>query len=296
MTQEPAAPTIRVSAIPFPQRYDLPSRPPASSAAAAQDAHRQAHFLLGEDLALFAQAMNLQLRVVADSSPSKYRTHALAALLGLWSRAFAYLADACALTVRGAYVSALPLMRATCEAIAAQRQLAAQGTEEFARWLAGGIRPSRQHAALELALGRYHVEAALAAPPRLGAAYRVVSDLCQAHFGATALQVAPESSPQRLALLFADSAFHLGWAELLLGWLLVLADAQLELAFSQSQVFAISDQTRAEYARLSQQIGKALGNPSRCHVQEVVDAEGERRYLFLNFRRRAGSAPRKVLL
>ncbi|MFQ5878865.1 MAG: hypothetical protein ACE5IZ_01650 [Dehalococcoidia bacterium] len=289
-------PTIRVSAIPLPERYQLPGRPSTSFGTVAQDAYRQTRFLLAGDLALFEQAMNLQLRIVADSSPSKYRTHALAALVGLWSRAFAYLADGCALAVRGAYVSALPPVRAACDCIAAQHQLATQEMEEFIRWLAQGIRQDREHAALEFALGRYRAGATLAAHPRLGSVYRVVSDLCLPHFGATTLQVAPESNPRRLAILFADNAFHLGWAELIIGWLLVAADVQLDVTTTQPQIFVVSDQVREEYGHLSPQMREAVESARRCRVEEIADATGGRRYLFHNFRRQAAAAPRKILL
>src|SRR5688500_9024401 len=85
-------PPQRVSPIASPDSYALPGKPDAS-AAASLDAYRQTQFLLGDDLDLFAAAMNLQLALVKDAYPSKYRTHALAAIAGLWSRAYGYLAD-----------------------------------------------------------------------------------------------------------------------------------------------------------------------------------------------------------
>ena len=47
---QPPSPRQRVSAIPFPERYELPARPEGGD---AQDAHRQTAFLLGDDLRLF---------------------------------------------------------------------------------------------------------------------------------------------------------------------------------------------------------------------------------------------------
>jgi len=49
----------------LPERYSLPARPTAS--AVVQDAHRQTGFLLGQELATFESAMNLQLRIVAEN-------------------------------------------------------------------------------------------------------------------------------------------------------------------------------------------------------------------------------------
>src|SRR3990172_9392206 len=126
----PPSPTQRVSAIPFPERYELPGKP-SDASPAAQDAYRQTTFLLGEDLRLFEEGMNLQLRIVRDASPSAFRKHPYAALMGLWSRTFLALADACLLATRGSYASCPALVRAACECIAAQHQLHASEIELF---------------------------------------------------------------------------------------------------------------------------------------------------------------------
>ena len=69
---EPPAPTQRVSAIPFPERYELPPKP-EDTPGPVQDSYRQTTFVLGEDLRLFEEAMNLQLRIVRDASGSSFR-------------------------------------------------------------------------------------------------------------------------------------------------------------------------------------------------------------------------------
>ena len=293
MAQESASsPRLKVGPFLFPDRYDLPQRPQGATLAVL-DSFRQTQFLLGSDLPLLQRAMNLQLRIVADSE--KRRTHPTAALLGLWSRTFAYLADACLLLHRGGYASCPPLIRAACDAIAAQRSLLAGDLDEYLQWAAAAVRQNRDHAALEIALGRYRAGSVLAQDPRLGAIYRVVTDLSMPHFGATVLQVAPETSLQRMSVAFADNAFHLGWAELIMGWLLALADAQLETPIrigAAADVFRVSDEAKSEYERLSQEIEAALANPRRCRVEEV---EGGR-YLFHNFCRTSSNAPKKMLL
>ena len=68
---------------------------------AVQDAYRQTQFVLGGDLRLFAEGMALQLRILNDSSHSRYRTHVYAAVVSTWSRTYASLADACLLITRG---------------------------------------------------------------------------------------------------------------------------------------------------------------------------------------------------
>ena len=277
-------PSQRVSPFTFPPRYEVPL-------GASEAAPREVRFLLGDDLALFERAMNLELRIVADSRAGRFRTHALAALLGLWSRSFAYRADACSLVVRGGYQSCVLLLRAACDCIGAERGLHAGGLDEFTAWL-GAIGQSREHAALDIGLGRYRAGSMLAADDRLAAVYRAVTDLSMPHFGSTLLQTAPESDLQKIGIAFADSSFHLGWAQLIIGWLLDLTRAQLETAAAAEDVLAVSGETKAELTNLSSEIEKALGKPDRCRVEEL---EGGR-YLFHNFRRQASGAPRRLLL
>jgi len=232
--------------------------------------------------------MNLQLRVVAANA--KVRTAPASAVFSLWSRVFSHLADACTLMFGGSYVSCPPLLRTACDCIAAQRSLLADGFAEYEQWLPGAISQDREHVALAIDLGRFRAGSVLAQDQRLGSAYRLLTDLCMPHFGSTALQTAPDSNLQRLAIAFADSAFHLGWAELTAGWLLTLAGAQIETV-AGSNIFALNGDRRRETEIVGQEIASALTNPRRCHVKE----EGER-FLFHNFRRTASGAPKRVLL
>ena len=102
-------PTPKIAPFALPERYELPGRP-AGAPPAIQDAHRQTHFLLSSDLALFEQAMNLHLAAV--QAVAKQRTPERAALVGFRSRTFSYLSDTCALLTRGSYTSGPPLLRA----------------------------------------------------------------------------------------------------------------------------------------------------------------------------------------
>lgn len=280
----PEEPPQRVSPFTFPSRYELPLAP-------SEGASREVRFLLGDDLALFEKGVNLELRIVMDSRAGRYRTHALAALLGLWSRSFSYRADACSLMVRGGYQSSVPLLRAACDCIGAQRGLAGRDLNEFSAWLAG-MSQSREHAALDVGLGRYRAGSKLAADDRLAAQCRVLTDLSMPHFGSTLLQAAPESDLQKIGIGFADSSFHLGWAQLIAGWLLELTAAQLETAAGAEDVFAVSTEARAGLGELSPAIETILDKPDRCRVEELSDG----RYLFQNFRRQAGGAPRRLLI
>lgn len=277
-------PLHRVAPFTFPPRYELPLGPTSG-------APREVRFLLGDELALFEKGMNLEIRIVMASRASRYRTHALAALLGLWSRSFAYRADACSLTVRGGYVSSIPLLRAACDCIGAQRGLASGELDEFTAWLAA-MGQSRELAALDVGLGRYRAGSKLAADDRLGTLYRAVTELSMPHFGSTLVQVAAESDLEKISIAFADSSFHLGWAQLLTGWLLVLVQAQVATALAAGEVFAVSAETKDELADLSSNIEKALGKPDRCRIEELADG----RYLLHNFRRQPGAAFRRLLL
>jgi len=290
---QPPRPTQRVSAVPLPGRYDLPGRPDASPA--AQDAHRQTTFLLGDDLRLFAEGMELQLRILRDASPSSFRTHPYAALAGLWSRTFSALADTCLLATRGSYASCPTLVRAACEYVAAQHQLHAGEMEQFLDWLAANLRPNEPHKAFEFGLGRYFAGEVLAADDRLRAVYRPASELGRPNFGATLLEAGPESNNQRLALSFADSSFHLGWAELVLGWLLALAERQLAVAVHAKGTFPIHEDTHSAYADFARRVDAALSRPDRCRVEEVEEDQF-RRYLVHNFRRAPSGAAKKILL
>ncbi len=62
MTSQPSP---RVSSIPAPDSYILPGRP---DDAARHDAYRQTQFLLGNDLDLFSQAMNLPRKSATSRS------------------------------------------------------------------------------------------------------------------------------------------------------------------------------------------------------------------------------------
>ncbi len=292
---QPPTPIQRVSAIPLPDSYALPGKLDASASAAAQDAHRQTSFVLGADLRLFEEGMNLQLRIVRDASPSAFRKHPYAALMGLWSRTFVALGDACLLMMRGSYASCAPLARAAGEQIAAQHQLHASEMELFQEWLAGHLMPNEEHKAFEFGLGHYFAGETLAADERLRSVYRPASELGRPNFGATLLAVGPESNRQRLALSFADAAFHFGWAELVLGWLLALAERQLAVAVHAKGVFPIHEDTHRAFADLAKKIEQSLSRPDRCRIEEV--AEGDyRRLLVHNFRRAPSGAPKKILL
>lgn len=287
MTEQSVRTRIKVALSGFPDRYALPTRPSAAQPA-MQDAFRQTQFLLSADLELFEKVMNLQIQIVAANS--RLRTTEAAALFAFWSRAFSHISDACTMMSLGSYSSCAPLLRTACDCIASQLSLLEDGFGEYETWLENAVSQDREHAAMAFDLGRFRAGSALAEDERLGGAYRLLTDLSMPHFGATALQVAPDSNLQRVAISFSDSSFHLGWAELIAGWLLMLADVQLTTVVS-SGVFAVDHATLAVYQTYSRETGSALGSRRRCYVEEVGG-----RFLFHNYRRTAAGSPKRVLL
>lgn len=287
-------PKQRVSAVRFPESYELPAVPEGASGEAT-DAYRQTQFLLRSDLRLFEEGMRLQLRILGEASHSSFRTHAYASLVGLWSRTYLALGDACVLVTRGSYGSAVTLVRAACEHIAAQQQLHESEMPQFIEWLAASLSPSEEHRAVDIGLGRFVAGGALAVGDRLGAVYRAVSDLSRPSFGATLLFVGPESNNQRLALAFGDQAFHFAWAQLVLGWMLALCARQLRLAVDASDVFGESAERRRAVDDFASRVDVALAKGDRCRIEEI-EVEGMRRYLVQNFRRAPGGAARRMLL
>lgn len=272
----------------------MPSKPEGSPVPVL-DAYRQTTFVLGDELRLFEEGMNLQLRIVRDASPSAHRTHPYAALMGLWSRTFLALSDVCTLAMRGSYPSCLPLVRAACEYLAAQYQLHATDMEDFLEWLAGHLTPNEEHKAFEFGLGRYFAGERLATDERLRRVYRPASELGRPSFGATLLQVGPESNNQRLALTFGDGSLHVGWAEVVLGWLLALCERQLAVGVDADDVYPIGEESRSAHTDFARRVDEALSRPGRCAIEEV-DEGGVKRYLARDFRRATGGARKRFLL
>lgn len=287
-------PGQRVSGIDFPESYTLPAKPEGATAAGA-DAYRQTGFVLAKDLRLFAEGMTLQLRILNDSSHSRYRTHTYAAVVSTWSRAYAALADACLLVTRGSYASAPNLVRSAAELIAAEYQLHREEMGEYVGWLLGHLRPDEEHKAFDVGLGHYFAGTTLAAEGGLRMVYRAASDLGRPNFGATLLAIGPESNNLRLAYTFADASFHVAWAEIELGWLIRLCERQVAVAVHMGEVLNITPETHAAYEDYAARANAALSDANRSTIAEV-EVDGFKRWLLSNFRRQPSGAPKKMLL
>lgn len=284
-------PGQRVSGIDFPASYSLPSK----SEPAVADTFRQTSFVLGDDLRLFAEGMTLQLDILNASSHSRFRTHAYAAVVGLWSRSYAALADALLLVTRGAYATVPNVVRPACELLAAQHQVLHEEMGEFVGWMLAHLKPDEDHKAFDVGMGHYFAGTTLAADDELRLVYRASSDLGRPNFGATLLEIGPESNNLRLAYTFADASFHVGWAEIELGWLLRLNERQLAIAVHMHDVLNITEETHAAYRAYALRVNDRLADRNRAVIDEV-EQDGFKRWLIHNFRRQPSGAPKKYLL
>ena len=293
MTQ-PNTPPQRVSPILFPEKYELPGKP-ESSLATVQDAFRQTQFLLADDLRLFAEGAALQLEIARGSAISKFRTHPLAAMVTLWARSFAAVTDAMVLVSRGSYISVPALARAAAEYVAAGEALRLGEMEIYLSWLTGTLGVNERFKATEFELGRYFAGETLAANERLRSVYRPASELGRPGFGASLLLTGSDSNRTRIQVAFGDLAFHLGWAEVTLGWLLTLSSVQLGVALHAREIFQVGEEPRLRVLRWTNAVETILAAPDRCRVTETEDGR-DRRYVVDNFRRTRGAAPKRFVL
>jgi hypothetical protein len=288
-----AEPPQRVSGMRLPDSWRLPGKP-ADLTAAAEDAWRQTGFQLGEDLRQLQAGIDLQLALAKTGYTPGARTMIMAGFAGLWSRAFLSTSDAAGLIRRGGYQSALALIRQAIEFVAAQVNLGHE-LDAWRRWTHEAYGRDTDTRSIEIGTGHYFGGEAIAGDPHLRVIYRAASDFARPNFGPTALLVANEANHERYPLIFADEAFHLGWAQLGLGWLLRLGLIQLHTALHLPQQFPAHAELRAQIVAYVAKTERLLDEPSRCRVEEVEDAGGRRRHLLVEFRRQSVDAPRRLL-
>jgi len=301
-----ADPPQRVSGMRVPEAWALLGKP-TDLPADADDAWRQTGFVLAEDLRLLTANLDLQVRLAATGYTLSARNMRMASIASLWSRAVVTASDAAHLTRLGSYQSALGLVRQLAELLAAQRGLAAdpEAWETFKAWAHRGYATHADSRADEIGLGHYFAGEEIAQDPVLRVIYRGASDLARPNFGPSALFTANEATRQKYPLVFGDRAFHLGWAELILGWLLHLGVAQLHFALHAAALFPAPPELREAVVAHARAVevyvehhanSTATGDAPRCRLEEYVDTDGRRRHLLTDFRRRTGDAAKRILL
>jgi hypothetical protein len=289
-----ADPPQRVSGMRLPESWSLPGKPPDLNPG-AEDAWRQTGFQLGGDLRLLQEGLELQLALARTGYAPQARNMIMAGFAGLWSRAFLTSTEAIGLVRRGSYGTAVALVRQAVEFVGAQANLGHE-LDAWKRWTHEAYGRHEPTRSIEVGVGHYFGGEAIAGDAHLRVIYRAASDLARPNFGPTALFVANEASHERYPLAFADQAFHLGWAQLLLGWLLRTSVAQLHVAMHLPQQFPAPEELRARIVEHVRAAETHLADERRCHIEEVEDEAGRRRHLIVEFRRQAADAPKRLLL
>lgn len=292
MPEEP--PPQRVSPITVPEDPPTLPAPDASQPRVVRDAFREFGFACGMESRWIEQSLTLQREIVRASTPSRYRNHRYAAALLLWSRIDAVALELWRMVAWANYAPAPALMRAGLELLGAEQAIVGSEFEEFEDYLRGFAQHDAEQAAIEWGMGQYMAGQQLAMAPELSAIYRAASELARPHFGASLLLSAPESNRQRVLVHWGDRSFHLGWAQLLSGWLMVLLGRQSRFAVGRG-LFAVEAGDRDRFQALARESETLLARTDRCRSSWTT-REGRQRLLVSGFRRQPSGAPQRILL
>ena len=287
-------PPQRVSPITVPEEDPTLPAPDASQPALVRDAFREFGFACSLESRWIARSLTLQRQIVRDSTPSRYRNHRYAAALLLWSRIDAAALEVWRLIAWANYAAVPPLMRASLEWLGAEQAVVGSEFAEFEDYLRDFAAHDAEHAASEWGMGQYMAGQQLAMAADLGAVYRAAAELGRPHFGASMLVTASGSNRQRVLVNWGDRSFHLGWAQLLSGWLMVLLGRQTRFAIGRG-LFAVDAERRESFQALTREAETLLARADRCRA-EWVTRDRRQRLLISGFRRQPSGAPRRILL
>ena len=287
-------PRQRISPITFPSEPLTLPKPRDDEPQIIRDAFRETAFALGLDQRWLLDALALQRKIVDQSAHSRYRKRTYASALLFWSRVHQAGIDLLSMSSRASYGSCLPLVRAALEWLGAEQAVVGEEQIEFEDWLRDAWGNNSEHHATDVGMGQYMAGQQIAMAPETADAYRAASELGRSHFGAAALLTAAESHDKRFLVNWADSSFHLGWAQLLLGWQIVIQDRQCRFAVG-SGLFGVEAEDRAAYQRLHRSAQSLLSDARRCRASWVIE-QGRQRLLIENFRRQPSGAPKRFLL
>jgi hypothetical protein len=269
------------------------SKPPAEAGGSA-DAYRQTSFVLDDPVALVLEGLNAEGAIAQATAGSKYRTQRMASAMVLWSRSWLARLQALHSLQWGNYSACTPLVRSTADYQASMLYLLRTEAVEWQEWLdAGGIAIAPEQHATEFQLHAFRAAEILAAHDILGPVYRATMDLSLSHFGSSLLFAGGDSAPDHISVTFGDRDFHMGLAELHLGWLLELGIAQGQALREFDGVLAFGD--GAGLPALETRAAAWLKTTSRCRLEQT-EVNGELRSLIHNWRREPRSAPKRILL
>ena len=275
------------------EQWKLPGKPTDLSSDAA-DSWRQTSFNFAEEIKLIENGLNLEAKFSASAYTLSARNMDMAGFATLWGRSFLTCSDITTLIRRGGYQSAMPLIRQAAELIGAQEGL----TNEIDMWRSWTHEAFSQESgsrAIEQKVGHYFSGESIAADPDLRTIYKAASDFGRPNFGPSALFVANGANRVRYPLVFGDQAFHIGWAELIFGWLMILNRKQLNLSMHIPKFFPINEELKQLVIEHIQIIEEYLLNDQRCKIEEYKDNSGRPRLLMINFRRQLSDQRARLL-
>lgn len=268
-------------------------KPPISAAGSA-DSYRQIGFVLGDEVEHVIAGLNFEGACAEASSGAKYRKQVVAASLGLWSRGWLARLQALHAIEWGNAAAAMPLVRAAVDMQAAMALTLQTGAREWEEWLGGApIGLAEDDHATAFAPHAFRAAEVLAADDVLGGIYRAAMALSLPHFESTLLLTGADSTAERVLMTFGDRDFHLGLAELVLGWLLALGMRQVETLRASSGVVAVANEEQAE--AWCSGTRSLLSRGDRC-VVDPAERDGMPRLLVRNWRRAPGAAKKNVLM
>ena len=275
------------------EQWKLPGKPADLSTAAA-DSWRQTNFNFAEEIKLIENGLNLEARFSASAYTLSARNMDMAGFATLWSRSFLTCSDITTLIRRGGYQSAMPLIRQAVELIGAQWGLTSE-IDTWRRWTHEAFTQESDSRAIEQKVGHYFSGESIASDPNLRIIYKAASDFGRPNFGPSALFVANGANRVRYPLIFADQAFHIGWAELIFSWLMMLNRKQLHLSMRIPNFFPIDAKNKHQIIEHIQLIEEYLSDDQKCRIEEYEDKAGRPRHLMINFRRQLSDQRARLL-
>jgi hypothetical protein len=287
-------PAQRVSPITVPEEEPALVAPDGSHPQLVRDAFREFGFACSRESRWIDQSLTLQRSIVRGSTGSRYRNHRYTAALLLWSRIDATALETWRLIAWANYAPVPPLIRAMLEWLGAEQAIVGSEFDEFETYLRDFAGHDAEHGGADWGMGQYMAGQQLAMAKELGVVYRAASELARPHFGASMLVTASESNRQRVLVHWSDRSFHLGWAQLLSGWLMVILGRQSRFAVGRG-LFAVEGEDRETFQALTRQGEAILEGRDRCR-SEWVETDGRQRLLVSGFRRQPSGAPQRVLL
>tara|TARA_B110000438_G_scaffold44198_1_gene44186 strand:- start:457 stop:1359 length:903 start_codon:yes stop_codon:yes gene_type:complete len=284
----------RVSGMKVPDGLPLPAEPNLEIET-SKDAWRQTGFLMKKEWDLIQLSLNLSTALVKTGYTPSARSMIMAGYASVWSRSLLTLADAAGLVRGGSYQTAMPLIRQSIELAAAHRGLVDE-IDEWKRWTHEAFASHAETKSTEIGIGGYFAGSVIAEDPVMKIIYRASSDFARPNFGPTSLFVANEASHEKYPLHFADRSFHLGWTQLLLGWILNVTGLLLETGLSQTHEFPADNVLKNKISQHLDNSREVTSDENQCRLKEWIDSDNRKRYIISNFRRQSTDAAIKLLI